>query len=190
MTQSRILDLTKRVDNFDFTFDGYTLAGTWFKWRTTSPSYQRRKAEKIAALPTVPENTNDAEAEKILAQIEKAIREINAQVMADTIASWDAVEDWPRTLTKDQYEEASERRRKAYKLASNAVVVEPGQDADADLTYELIDPTMADGPRPVPLVVEVFEELPGMFNRALGEYFQKLREETLNPTKSDSSQSG
>lgn len=178
---SKILDLTRRVDKFEFTFDGYTLAGTFYKWRTTSPGYQRKKAARIAALPKVPDNATDADAEKILNEIEKTIREINAQIMADTIASWDAVEEFALKLDAEGYADCSPRIQKHYKRVS---------DDDESLGYELVDPKLADQPQPIPVCVEVFEELPTMFNRALGEYFQKLRDETLNPTKPDSSQSG
>lgn len=172
--------LVNRVAAFEFTFDEYTIKGEWFKWRTTSPRYQRSKAEKIAALPTIPKDASEADAEKMLADIEKEIRRINAEVMKDTIKSWDAVEILPRTLTAEEYDGASARLQAFYKRESD----------DENAGYVIVNEADAETERPVPLTVEVFEELPTLFSRMLGEHFQKLREEVLNPTKPDSSQSG
>jgi len=186
MTKS-LSGLILRVDRFEFVFDDYTLTGEWYKWRTTSPQYQRARAERIAALPGVPEGASADDAQKILAVVEKEIRAINAKVMKDTIKSWDAVEEYPATVDQATYESLSPRLQRLYKPQGEIV---EGQEPDADLTYELIDPSLANGPQPVPLTVEVFEELPALFSRMLGEHFNKQREEVLNPTPPDSSQSG
>lgn len=180
MTKS-LSGLILRVEPFEFVFDDYTLKGEWYKWRTTSPQYQRAKAAKIAALPDVPENATKEDAERILAEVESAVRAINAQVMKDTIKSWDAIEEYDRTVDQASCETMSSRLQRLYR---------PVNDGDESLGYELIDPALANGPQPVPLTIEVFEELPAFFSRMLGEHFHKLREEVLNPTKPDSSQSG
>lgn len=173
--------LINRADLFEFEFDGYTLKGEWYKWRTTSPQYQRARAEKIAALPQVPADATTEQAEQILALIEKEIRAINAQVMADTIKSWDAVEEFDRAVDQATYQSLSPRLQRLYKLV---------KDDDESLGYELVDPSLANGPQPVPLTIEVFQELPAFFSRMLGEHFHKLREQVLNPTRPDNSQSG
>jgi hypothetical protein len=171
---NKLLELASRVEPFTFEFDGYTLTGTWFKWRTTTPLYQRDKAKKIAALPSVPENAKAEEAERILTETEAEIRRINAQVMKDTIKSWDAVEELQATLTRDEFDATSPRLQSLYKLVNLD---------DESLGYTIINPADAEGPRPIPLDVDVFIELPVFFMRALGDFFQKLREETVNPTK-------
>lgn len=171
---NRLLDLANRLEPFEFEFDGMKLTGTWFKWRTTTPLYQRDKAKKIAALQAVPEGATAEEAERILTETEAEIRRINAQVMKDTIRSWDAVEELQATLTTDEFNGLSPRLQALYKLA---------QADDESLGYTIINPADAEGPRPIPLDVDVFIELPTFFMRALGDFFQKLREETVNPTK-------
>jgi hypothetical protein len=172
---NKLLDLANRVEAFEFTFDEVTLKGTWFKWRTTTPLYQRDKAKKIAALQSVPEGASAEDAERILTETEAEIRRINAQVMKDTIKTWDAVEDLPATLTKDEYNASSERLQKLYQW-----------DGGESQGYTIIDPIDAEGPVPIPLDVDVFIELPTFFMRALGDFFQNLREQTVNPTKSGS----
>lgn len=174
-------DLITRADPFEFVFDEFSLKGEWYKWRTTSPQYQRAKAEKIAALPQMPADAKPEDAEKILQEIEKGIRTINAQIMKDTIKSWDAVEEFARTVDQGTFESLSPRVQRLYKQIDAE---------DPERGHELIDPALADRPQPVPLTIEVFEELPAFFSRLLGEHFQKLREQVLNPTKPDSSQSG
>jgi hypothetical protein len=178
---NKLLDLANRVEAFEFTFDEITLKGTWFKWRTTTPLYQRDKAKKIAALQNVPEGASAEDAERILTETEAEIRRINAQVMKDTIKSWDAIEELPATLTTDEYNASSERLQKLYQR----VVCELSPDDDS-LGYTIINPADAEGSRPIPLDVDVFIELPTFFMRALGDFFQSLREQTVNPTKSGS----
>jgi hypothetical protein len=174
---NKLLDLANRIEAFEFEFDGTKLSGTWFKWRTTTPLYQHDKAKKIMALQSVPEGATADEAEKILTEAETEIRRINAQVMKDTIKTWDAVEYLPATLTADEYDASSERLQKLYRLSA----------ADDDsLGYTIINPADAEGERPIPLDVDIFIELPSFFTRSLGDYFQSLREQTVNPTKSGS----
>jgi hypothetical protein len=176
---NKLLDLANRIEAFEFVFgDGeMKLSGTWFKWRTTTPLYQRDKAKKIAALTAVPEDATPEEAEQILTDTEAEIRRINAQVMKDTIKSWDAVEELQATLTTDEFAGLSERLQKLYRLTAAD---------DESLGYTIINPADAEGERPIPLDVDVFVELPTFFMRALGDFFAKLREQTVNPTKSGS----
>jgi hypothetical protein len=174
---NKLLDLANRIEAFAFTFDEITLSGTWFKWRTTIPIYQIGKAKEIAALQSVPEGATADEAEKILTETETEIRRINAQVMRDTIKTWDAVEELSATLTTAEYNGSSERLQKLYRLTTAD---------DESQGYTIINPADAEGERPIPIDEEIFIELPPLFVRALGNFFQKLREETENPTKSGS----
>lgn len=177
----QLFALVNRSEPFEFTFDGITLEGQWYKWRTTSPNYQRQRAEKLAGLPEIPEEGDEETKQKALEAWEQALRKVNAQTLKDTIKSWNAVEVLQRTLTKDEYAECSPRVQRLYKLTA---------DDNEDLGYTIINEADADVERPVPVDIEVFEELPQSFVTAMAQHFQKIREETLNPPKPDSSQNG
>lgn len=177
----QLFALINRTEPFEFEFDGITLEGQWYKWRTTSPNYQRQRAEKLAGLPEIPEEGDEETKQKALEAWEQALRKVNAQTLKDTIKSWNAVEVLPRTMTKEEYAEVSPRLQRLYK---------PVADANLELGYTIINEADAEVERPIPVDIEVFEELPQSFITAMAQHFQKIREETLNPTKPDSSQSG
>lgn len=86
----KVSDLVNRVEPFEFEFDGEVLKGTYYKYRTTTPSYAKQ-AE--AAIPPMLEEGTE---EEKLARIEERTAALEAtgyKALADTIKTWNAEDD-------------------------------------------------------------------------------------------------
>lgn len=86
----KISALVEKRSPFEFVFDGETIKGEFYKYKTTTPKYAR---EARAAIPPTAEG---ADTETRIANLEAQLDSVDratAQAMADTIVSWDAVGD-------------------------------------------------------------------------------------------------
>jgi len=86
----KISDLVNKVEPFKFEYDGFTLEGEFYKYRTTTPSYAKKA---LASLPEIPENANNGEREAAEKARLEANEKLGAKALADTIKSWSATDD-------------------------------------------------------------------------------------------------
>lgn len=83
----RISALVEKQEDFTFVFDGETLTGKFYKWKTQTPNYAK------ALKAQIPEELTEGTAEELAAN--KKAREDAAEklgekmFLADTIVSWD-----------------------------------------------------------------------------------------------------
>jgi len=85
----KISDLVNRVEPFCFDFDGLKLEGTYYKYRTTVPTYLESLGQSV---PNKLDTGTDEELKANADAIETAKAEIGFRLLADTIITWD-VED-------------------------------------------------------------------------------------------------
>lgn len=102
---SRILDLVNRIEPFEFDFDGLTLKGEWYKYRTNTPKYRAAREMQVAvaqakmdALPTqfndiADEAEREAAKDKAFKELRNEFAVIAGTYFTDTIKSWNAVDD-------------------------------------------------------------------------------------------------
>lgn len=103
----RINDLVNKLVPFRLEYDGFVLEGQWWKYRTTTPAYAKKFLE---SLPQVPEEGTDDEKQKAQQARSKALEEQSAQVLADTIESWNAVDedDQPLPINAETFNQLPE----------------------------------------------------------------------------------
>ncbi len=83
----KINDLVNKVESFRFEFDGEVLEGTYYKYKTTTPSYAKIASESI---PAELEDGTDQEKKANQEARDVARAKIGAQMFVDTIISWNA----------------------------------------------------------------------------------------------------
>lgn len=86
----KVSELVNRVEPFKFEFDGLVLEGTYYKYRTTVPSYGRELEKSI---PELLEEGTDEEKQARIKQREDALEAAGFRAIADTIKTWNAEDD-------------------------------------------------------------------------------------------------
>lgn len=86
----KISSLVNKVEPFRLEYDGFVLEGEWWKYKTTTPNYAK---EFLESLPPIPETGTEEEKKKVEDERNKALNDFSAQVLTDTVQSWNAVDD-------------------------------------------------------------------------------------------------
>lgn len=86
----KLSDLVDKVEPFRFEYDGFVLEGEYQRYKTSTPNYVK------SLLKTLPELSEDGTAAEKAAAVkarDEADLKAGLQVLADTIKSWNAVDD-------------------------------------------------------------------------------------------------
>lgn len=86
----RISDLVNKVEPFKFEYDGFTLEGEWYKYKTATPKYAK---ELLAGIPEIPDGATEQERLKLLGERIEILTETANRGLADMIKSWNATDD-------------------------------------------------------------------------------------------------
>lgn len=86
----KISDLVNKVEPFRFEFDGEVLEGTYYKYKTTTPNYE--KALWANFPPLLEEGTDEDKAANAKARDEASIN-IGVKVLSDVVITWNAEDD-------------------------------------------------------------------------------------------------
>jgi hypothetical protein len=117
----RVTEFINRVEPFEFEFDGFTVSGEWFKYKTTTPRYQLARQKKLEAitaeLNAIPDKVQaianaderQPERDRLEKECEEKLKQHAFEYYEDTIKRWRDADGKEILLTIDTFQDLPEQ---------------------------------------------------------------------------------